>query len=80
MEDEQLYDLVFPPGTPRTVIRDIIDKFNVELIERSESLTFANMDGDERNLIAARGKKEVMLEVEKYFKNQINEFISEPGQ
>jgi len=80
MEEEQLYDLVFPPGTPRTIIRDIITKFDVELVERGESLSFANMEGDVRNLIAARGKKEIMIEVEKYFRAQLNEYISEPSQ
>ncbi|PWR74983.1 hypothetical protein ACKUB1_16660 [Methanospirillum stamsii] len=77
MEDEQLYDLVFPPGTPRTIIRDIMNKFDIELVDREEQLSFANMDSDTRNLIAARGKKDVMLEVEKYFKAQIQEFIGD---
>lgn len=80
MEDEQLYDLVFPPGTPRSIIRDILNNFDIELVDRSEQLSFANMEGDTRNLIAARGKKEVMLEVEKFFKEKIKEFIDEPGQ
>ena len=80
MEDEQLYDLVFPPGTPRTIIRDIIDKFDVELVERGEPLSFANMEGDVRNLIAARGKKETMIEVEKFFKEQLANFIAEPSK
>jgi len=77
MEDEQYYDLVFPPGTPRTIIREIINTFDVELVERPETLSFANMEGDVRNLIAARGKKEVMFEVEKFFKQKLNEFIDE---
>ncbi|HOJ97248.1 MAG TPA: hypothetical protein PK024_10490 [Methanospirillum sp.] len=75
MEDEQLYDLVFPPGTPRTIIRDILEKFDIELVERGEKITFANMEGDVRNLIAARGKKETMIEVEKFFKEKLKEFI-----
>ena len=78
MEEEQYYDLVFPPGTPRTIIREIINSFDVELVERGEQLSFANMDGDVRNLIAARGKKEVMIEVEKYFRKKLHEFIDEP--
>jgi hypothetical protein len=78
MEEEQYYDLVFPPGTPRTIIREIINNFDVELVERGEQLSFANMDGDVRNLIAARGKKEVMIEVEKFFREKLQEFIDEP--
>ena len=71
----QLYDLVFPPGTPRSIIRDIINTFDVELIDSPERLNFANMEGDVRNLIAARGKKEIMVEVEAFFKEKIKEFI-----
>lgn len=77
MEEEQYYDLVFPPGTPRTIIREIINTFDVELVERAESLSFANMEGDVRNLIAARGKKDIMIEVEKFFKRKLKEFIDE---
>lgn len=77
MEDEQYYDLIFPPGTPRKIIREILDKFDVELVDRGEKLHFANMEGDVRNLIAARGTKETMIEVEKYFKEQVRVFIDE---
>ncbi len=72
----QLYDLVFPPGTPRSIIRDIINTFDVELIDSPERLNFANMEGDVRNLIAARGKKEIMIEVEAFFKEKIKDFIN----
>jgi hypothetical protein len=73
----QLYDLVFPPGTPRSIIRDIINTFDVELIDSPERLNFANMEGDVRNLIAARGKKETMIEVEAFFKQKIKEFVDQ---
>jgi hypothetical protein len=76
-EKPQLYDLVFPPGTPQSIIRDIISQFDVQLIESPEKLHFANMDGDVRNLIAARGTKETMIEVEAFFKAKIKEFIGE---
>ena len=76
-EKPQLYDLVFPPGTPRSIIRDIVNQFDVEIVESPEKLNFANMDGDVRNLIAARGKKETMIEVETLFKAKLKEFIGE---
>lgn len=76
-DSPQLYDLVFPPGTPRSIIRDIINQFEVELIDSPERLHFANMDGDVRNLIAARGKKEIMIEVEAFFKEKMKEFVGE---
>ncbi len=76
-ENEQLYDLVFPPGTPRSIIRDIVNKYDIELIDHSATLSFANMDGDVRNLLAARGKKEIMIEVENFFKEEIAKFIGD---
>ena len=73
----QLYDLIFPPGTPRSIIRDIINQFEVELVDSPERLNFANMEGDVRNLIAARGKKEVMIQAESFFKEKMKEFAGE---
>jgi hypothetical protein len=73
--DEQLYDVLVPPGVPQKVIIEITKKFKVKLVERTEKLTFANMEGDERNLLAFRGKLEVVQEVEKYMMDQLKAFI-----
>jgi len=73
--DEQLYDVLVPPGVPQKIIVDITKKFKVKVVERKEKLTFANMEGDERNLLAFRGKLEVVQQVEKYMMDQLNEFI-----
>ncbi len=75
-QNEPLYDLIFPPGTPRSIIRDIITRFDVEMVERTERLSFANMDGDARTLLAVRGPHAVMQEVEAYFKEKMVEFVS----
>jgi len=73
--DEQLYDVLVPPGVPQKIIVDITKKFKVKVVERKEKLTFANMDGDERNLLAFRGKLEVVREVEKFMKDELRKFI-----
>ena len=73
--DEQLYDVLVPPGVPQKIIVDISKKFKVKIVERKEKLTFANMEGDERNLLAFRGKLEVVQEVEKYMMDQLKAFI-----
>jgi hypothetical protein len=83
MEETEYFDLIFPPGTPQTVIRDIIKTFDVELVDRAEKLTFANMDGDVRNLIAARGTRDEMIRVEAFYKEKMQEFLqnsSSPSQ
>jgi hypothetical protein len=74
---EQLYDLIIPPGTPQTIIMDIVGKYEVELVERKEKLHFANMDGDERELLAFRGKLDVIQNVEKVFLQKMKEFIGD---
>jgi hypothetical protein len=74
-ENEELYDLVIPPGTPQSVISDVNRKFDIEIVERKEKLHFANMDGDERILLAFRGKLQVMKELEPYFYAKVKEFI-----
>lgn len=74
-EIEQLFDLIIPPGTPQSVISDVTRRFDIEIVERKERLHFANMDGDERILLAFRGKIEVMKELEPYFFAKVKEFI-----
>jgi len=76
-DKEQLYDLVIPPGTPQTIIMDIVGKYEVQLVERKERLHFANMDGDERELLAFRGKLDVIQNVEKVFFQKMKEFIGD---
>ncbi len=74
---EELYDVLVPPGVPRKVIVDVIKKFDVQLVSRNEKLRFANMEGDSRELLAFRGKKEVVTEVEKYIISELKAFIGE---
>jgi len=72
---EQLYDVLVPPGVPQKLIIEISKKFDVKVVERKERLSFANMEGDERNLLAFRGQLDVVQEVEKYMKDQLMAYI-----
>jgi hypothetical protein len=74
-QTEPLFDVIIPPGVPRTIIVEIVQKYDVEVVERKERLSFANMDGDERELLAFRGKREVVEQVEKFMIQQLKEFI-----
>ena len=76
-DDEQLYDIIIPPGVPQKLILDISKKFDVTVVDRKEKIKFANMEGDERELLAFRGKLEEMKNVEKYMREQLKEFIAE---
>ena len=72
---DPLFDVIIPPGVPRTIIVEIVQKYDVEVVERKEKLSFANMDGDERELLAFRGKREVVEQVEKFMIQRLKEFI-----
>ncbi len=75
--EEQLYDVIIPPGVPQKLIIDIPKKFKVKVVERKEKLKFANMEGDERELLAFRGKLDVIKEVEKYMLDQLRAFVKD---
>jgi hypothetical protein len=76
-DEEPLYDIIIPPGVPQKMILDISNKFDVTVVDRSEKIKFANMEGDERDLLAFRGKLEVMQKVETYMREQLNAFVAE---
>jgi len=76
-DEEPLYDIIIPPGTPQKLIVDISKKFDVTVVERKEKIKFANMEGDERELLAFRGKLEVMQNVETYMRDQLKAFVAE---
>ncbi len=74
-EEEKLYDVLVPPGVPQKLIVEISKKFKVKVVERKERLSFANMEGDERTLLAFRGRLPVVQEVERYMLDQLKAFI-----
>ena len=76
-DEEPLYDIIIPPGVPQKLIIEISKKFDVTVVERKEKIKFANMEGDERELLAFRGKLEVMQNVEMYMRDQLNAFVAE---
>ncbi|MDD3135956.1 MAG: hypothetical protein PHF57_11110 [Methanoregula sp.] len=75
--EEPLFDVLVPPGVPRTIISEIATKFDVEVVERKQRLKFANMDGDERELLAFRAKQDVAIQVEQYMFDRLKNFIGE---
>jgi hypothetical protein len=76
-DEEPLYDIIIPPGVPQKLIIEISKKFDVTIVDRREKIKFANMEGDERDLLAFRGKLEVMQNVETYMRDQLNAYVAE---
>lgn len=75
--DSELFDLLIPPGVPSKLIIEITQKFAVEVVERKERLYFANMEGDERELLAFRGSKEELEKVHAYLMDELKKFIGD---
>ena len=71
------YDVLVPPGVPRSIIMDIAEKFDVEIVERPREMKFANMDGDIRNLLAFRTDIETAQKVEKYIYDELKKYIGD---
>ena len=76
-DEEQLFDVLIPPGVPQKLIIEIPKKFNVKVVERLEPLKFANMEGDKRELLAFRGSLDEIKKVEKYLLDQLKAFVEE---
>ncbi|MGV8128480.1 MAG: hypothetical protein ACP5NN_01125 [Methanolinea sp.] len=74
---EELFDLLVPPGVPRTIIGEILKQFDVKLIERKQRLHFANMDGDEREILAFRGTRDAVEKAQDFMFAELKKFIDE---
>lgn len=74
---EDKFDLIIPPGVPRSMIYEISEQYDVEVVTRKRQLYFANMDGDTRELLAFRGTKEVLEKVQEDLYNRLDAYISE---
>lgn len=75
--EEKLFDVIVPPGVPRSILIDISEKFDVEIVSRKQPLSYANMDGDIRELLAFRCKKDVADQVYDYMMSELKKFIGE---
>ncbi|NYT06086.1 MAG: hypothetical protein GKC04_06925 [Methanomicrobiales archaeon] len=75
--EEETYDMIIPPGTPRTIIAEVIRQYDVEIVQRPQRMYFANMSGDSRELLAFRGKKEEIEKVNAFVLQKLQEFIEE---
>lgn len=76
-DNEELYDVLVPPGVPRSILYDIEKKFKVKVVERPTPIRIANIDGDERNLLAFRGTLDEVKKVEKFMLDELKAFIDE---
>ncbi|AKB85766.1 hypothetical protein [Methanococcoides methylutens] len=72
-ELEELYDLVMPPGTPSYIIYDLVEEFGLEPVERNLNVNI--VECDKREVIALRGKLDVVKEAEQYFFQEMEAYV-----
>ena len=70
------FDLIIPPGVPRSMIYALNEEYDVEVVMRRRQLYFANMEGDTRELLAFRGTHEVLEKVQEDLYNRLEAYIA----
>ncbi|ADI73993.1 conserved hypothetical protein [Methanohalobium evestigatum Z-7303] len=74
-EDEKdLYDLIIPPGTPSSLIYDMVEMFDLEPINRKVNVNIVNEA--EREVLALRGDLETVQEAEKFMYEELDSWVS----
>jgi hypothetical protein len=81
MDDDELYDLIIPPGVSKSIIEDVLRNFDVDIVEREMRIVYAVGEQDDviRNVLAFRGSKELLLEVEEFIKQSLIDKIDNMG-
>ena len=73
-ELEGLYDLIIPPGTPSTIIYDLVEEFDLEPVGREVNVNI--VDSDKRELLALRGKLDIIREAEKFLYEELDAWVN----
>ena len=74
----ELYDVVVPPGVPQKVLLEIVERWpDAQVVESRHPLYFANMGGEERDLIAFRADLETAQAIEQFIYDRLNQFLED---
>src|SRR5512133_3206079 len=73
LENQELYDLIIPPGTVVSIIHDIVEEFDLEPVTRKVFVGIAN--SEERELLALRGPLEKVQAAEKFLFEEMKAWI-----
>jgi len=77
MTETDKFDLLIPPGVPRRMIMDILEEYDVDLVERKRPVRIGAMDGDIRELLAFRGDRDTLEKVQDDLLRRLKEFVGE---
>ncbi|MGP8319605.1 MAG: hypothetical protein ACT6FD_02270 [Methanosarcinaceae archaeon] len=68
-ELEGMYDLIIPPGTPSSIIYDLVEEFDLEPLDRQMNVHI--VDTDVRDVLVLRGKLETVQEAEQFLYDEL---------
>jgi hypothetical protein len=73
LENQELYDLIIPPGTVVSIIYDMVEEFGLEPVTRKMFVGIANCE--EREILVLRGPLEKVQAAEKFLIEEMNAWI-----
>ena len=73
LENQELYDLIIPPGTVVSIVYDIVEEFDLEPVTRKVFVGIAN--SEEREILALRGPLEKVQAAEKFLFEEMKAWI-----
>ncbi|HJH31678.1 MAG TPA: hypothetical protein C5S50_05770 [Methanosarcinaceae archaeon] len=73
-ELEGMYDLIIPPGTPSSIIYDLVEEFDLEPLDRSMNVQI--VDTDIREVLVLRGKLETVQQAEQFLYDELNAWVN----
>ena len=74
VELEGMYDLIIPPGTPSTIIYDLVEEFDLEPLDRKMNVDI--VESDVREVLVLRGKLEPVQAAEKFLFDELNSWVN----
>jgi hypothetical protein len=76
-QNEDVYELVLPPGIPSKVIIAACKEFNKDVVSAYVDVETGLADVTSRDLLAFRANKETIEKIRKFVLEETNKFINE---
>ncbi len=76
-QNEDVYELVLPPGIPSKVIIAACKEFNTDVVSAYADVETGLADVTSRDLLAFRADKETIEKIRKFVEEETRKFINE---
>ena len=76
-QNEDVYELVLPPGIPSKVIIAACEEFNTDVVSAYADVETGLADVTSRDLLAFRADKETIEKIRKFVVEETRKFINE---